>query len=75
MPVDAAEDTATVKVDVAEPPEGGVWGLGVKDVDTPGIDDAERVTGELKPLTEVIVTLAVPEEALGMVNMGGEADR
>ena len=49
MPVAVEAATLIVKVDVAEPPEGGVIGLALKLVVTlVGAPKTDKVTGELK---------------------------
>jgi len=54
--------TEIVRVDVAEPPEGGVTDVGLKVPVVPiGRPEIERLTEALKPLRDVTVTVTVPE--------------
>ena len=54
--------TSTVRVDVAEPPEGGVTEVGLKVAVVPvGRPAIERLTSELKPFKDVRVMVEVPE--------------
>jgi len=54
--------TVIVRVDVVEPPEGGVIGLALKLVATPvGAPETDKVMAELKPLRDVTVMVEVPE--------------
>lgn len=66
----------TVRVEVAEPPEGGVTCAGFKVVVTPGIgvEVTERSTGWLKPCSEVIVIVDVSELPWAMVREVGAAE-
>lgn len=62
VPRVAVAETVIVRVEVAELPEGGVTEVGLNVVVTPvGAPDTERLTAELKALTEVTVTVEVPE--------------
>jgi len=54
--------TFIVKVDVAEPPEGGVTEVGLKTAVVPvGRPEMDRLTAELKPLKDVTVMVEVPD--------------
>jgi len=54
----------TLTAELADPPAGGVTGLELNEVDTPlGSVDALKLTGELKPLTELTVVVKEPEPA------------
>jgi len=62
VPVAAEAETATVKVELAEPPEVKVTEVGLKVVVTPvGAPETERLTLPVKPLSEVSVIVEVPE--------------
>jgi len=64
-----------VKVDVVELSAEGVTGLGLKLVVTPvGAPETERVTGELKPFSEVTVMVEVSESPCAMLREVGEAE-
>ena len=66
--------TVIVRVDVAEPPDGGVIEAGLKEAVAPvGRSVMARLTAELKPLREVIVIVDVPELPLDIVKDVGEA--
>jgi len=45
-----------------EPPAEGVGEAGENVAVTPGMLEADRVTGELKPLTDVMVVVVLPDE-------------
>ena len=56
----AALETLIERVEVMLPPAGGVTGFGLNPPETPAGNGAVRVTGELKPPIESIVTVTVP---------------
>jgi len=75
VPRAAEELTVIVNVEVADPPEGGVTEVGLKDAVTPdGRPEILREIAALKPLTEVTVIVDVPELPCCMVRLVGEAD-
>jgi len=75
VPVGVEAPTEIVRVDVAEPPEGGVTEVGLKVLVVPvGRPEIERLTAELKPLKDVIVIVEVPEAPCVIVKDDGEAD-
>ena len=62
MPRAADEPTSIARVDVAEPPEGGVTDVGSRVAVMPvGAPETDRPTAPLKPLIEAIVMVEVPE--------------
>ena len=74
VPVAAEAEAASVRVDVALPPEGGVTGLVENDALTPlGRPEALRVVAELKPFRLLTVMVLVPFEPCVTVSDDGEA--
>jgi len=63
VPVAADAETATVRVEVAEPPEVRVTEVGLSVAVTPvGAPETERLTLPVKPFREVTVIVDVPDE-------------
>jgi len=64
-PVEAVELTVTVRVEDAEAPLGGVTGFGLNPCVTPlgvvPIQEPDKVTGELKPFSDVTVIIEVKD--------------
>lgn len=60
--MDVDGPTLTVRVDVVKLPDGGVTGLALKVVVTPvGAPVTDRVTGELKSISDPIVIVDVSD--------------
>jgi len=75
VPVGVAAPTLIVRVDVAEPPAGGVTEVGLKVPVAPvGKPVIERLTAELKLFRDVMVIVDVPELPCVIVSEFGEAE-
>jgi hypothetical protein len=75
VPGVAVKATLIVSVEVAEPADGGVTGLGLKVAVTPvGGVEVLSVTGLLKLFSEVIVIVEVPVAPGAMVSVVGDAE-
>lgn len=73
VPGAAFEATDIVNVDAAEPPAAGVTELGLNVAVTQGIEEEVRLTAELKPLSELTVTVDVPDVPVCTVSELGDA--
>jgi hypothetical protein len=80
VPGGAEEAADIVKVEEAEPPAAGVTDCGLKEADTPAVEeegeeDTDKLTAELKPLREeMVMVVEVPELPCWMVREEGFAD-
>ncbi len=74
VPAVAVVPTEKVSVEVTEPPEG-VTGLALNVAVTPVIaGEMLKVTGELNPLSEVMVIVDIPETPIATLSELGDAD-